>query len=1338
MRRAPTALRRSFAVLLPAGVVIAGLAAPAPAAAPDRSAPPAAPDAGDALDEVVVDGVAPGSYDLTLITGDLVTVTVDAGGRMAVDVPGGGEYRGESGPDGVFVIPAEAEPYLADGLLDPTLFDVEYLVRNDYTDATTDHVPVIVDLPDQQRPATARSAAASLPGAEVDTVLDTIVAAGVSVDKDHAQRFWAALTAEDTTASRTSDEPSLAAGTEKVWLDRRIEVALDESVPQIGTQTAHDAGYDGTGVTVAVLDTGVDLDHPDLTGKISAAKNFMSDAPMADAHGHGTHVASIIAGSGAASDGRYAGVAPGADLAIGKVLNDNGQGTESALIAGMEWAAAQIDADVVSMSLGGCCTDGTDPMSQTLNLLSLTTDTLFVVAAGNDGPGAETIASPGSAVEALTVGAVDKQDVLAEFSSRGPVQDNYRLKPEITAPGVGIVAARAAGTAMGLPAGEHYTAANGTSMATPHVAGAAALLSQQHPEWGVKELKGTLVSTAADAGDPAWHQGAGRVDVARAVTQTLRVDLDYGDGLNRDGVTASITPGMLSPADEPVTEHLLVTNTSDAEVEVSLTAELLDEDGDAAPAATLVVDADDVTLPAGAAATVTATIDHRQLDVGHYEGAITATTPQGDHLTVPVAFRRLPEMSELTVNLIAPTDLREWYATVVSAVTVLRIDDQDLPWTASSREWDETGEPGVLTTTVLVPDGIHTVSTTQGWFPSGRARPQSAQAVKPEVRVDGATTVVLDLTQLEPIVVETDQPARGENNVVSFTRTTASGKSYSSWSLGNRERWVLPTGDEPPTGSFHFKYHARLFAPQATLTLPGSDGVRLHPRYITSAKDNSLWSGAVPKFDQDRDARLVPWTDVEAGRDVRGALVYGDFAELWGHCGALGNPAGEVAERVRTAAEAGAAGFVMTYCNFPGTLVLSTYEDDLTIPVLELDQPEAQHIEDLLAGEQNPEVGIEATLASPYEYKLWFYDVGAVPADPTYGADAADLKQVDASYHAEYQADPDRDNTEESIHTYRPEETHSFSIPVTFDAPSRRSEYYNVAGADVVWSHHYHFTDPSEQTVSAHTARVVADTDHEHEAWNSTPATQGQRVLEFTGQPRAHAMCAACRQGDVLWFSPAAVTGDGTRVQGDLAPGEVRLFHEGQPVPAGEKWGTVLDFTLPSDTGTYRLESTLENTTTTWTFTTNGAPEEDEVEHPYGCLPHMYAIDPSPCGYEPLLFISYDIPLALDNTARAGRPLQFVVHVRGSEPGSQRQVKGLELEASFDGGTTWVDATRIRPLGDGRFNVLVKHPKLADSDGSVALRARAWDAAGNEVAQTVGSAYRLRDEPGGRVTAPER
>ncbi|WP_392756977.1 S8 family serine peptidase [Streptomyces sp. LN590] len=138
---------------------------------------------------------------------------------------------------------------------------------------------------------------------------------------------------------------------------------------------------------------------------------------MTDYVGHGTHVASTVVGTGRASDGKERGVAPGARLDVGKVLNGRGQGQESWLIAGMEWAARDQQAKIINMSLGGVG-DGSDPLSQAVNQLSAETGALFVVAAGNAGP--HNIGSPGAADSALTVGAVDSADHLADFSSQGP------------------------------------------------------------------------------------------------------------------------------------------------------------------------------------------------------------------------------------------------------------------------------------------------------------------------------------------------------------------------------------------------------------------------------------------------------------------------------------------------------------------------------------------------------------------------------------------------------------------------------------------------------------------------------------------------------------------------------------------------------------------------------------------------------------------------------------------------------------------------------------------------------------------------------------------------------
>lgn len=202
----------------------------------------------------------------------------------------------------------------------------------------------------------------------------------------------------------------------------------DQSVPQIGAPQAWAAGYDGTGIKVAVLDTGIDPTHPDVAGRIKKTRNFTDDPDAVDHHGHGTHVASIIAGSGAASGGKFKGVAPGADLYIGKVLDAADTGSEAMAIAGTEWAVAQ-DADVVSMSLGSADgSDGTDPISQAVDQLTESPASLFVVAAGNTGPGKGSVGSPGAAEDALTVGAVSKQDQLADFSSRSPLTGTYAVR----------------------------------------------------------------------------------------------------------------------------------------------------------------------------------------------------------------------------------------------------------------------------------------------------------------------------------------------------------------------------------------------------------------------------------------------------------------------------------------------------------------------------------------------------------------------------------------------------------------------------------------------------------------------------------------------------------------------------------------------------------------------------------------------------------------------------------------------------------------------------------------------------------------------------------------------
>lgn len=194
-------------------------------------------------------------------------------------------------------------------------------------------------------------------------------------------------------------------------------------MPLTGAPKVWRGGNEGQGVKVAVLDTGCDAVHPGLDGRAKLVKNFTPPATADDKQGHGTHVAATVGGSGKASDGAYRGVAPGAELLIGKVLDDSGSGQLSGVVAGMQWAVDS-GAEVVSMSLGNDAAEACEgPDTEAVRALS--DRALFVIAAGNQGCD-ETVMPPGCAPEALTVGAVDRQGETASFSSQGPAIATHR------------------------------------------------------------------------------------------------------------------------------------------------------------------------------------------------------------------------------------------------------------------------------------------------------------------------------------------------------------------------------------------------------------------------------------------------------------------------------------------------------------------------------------------------------------------------------------------------------------------------------------------------------------------------------------------------------------------------------------------------------------------------------------------------------------------------------------------------------------------------------------------------------------------------------------------------
>ncbi len=309
---------------------------------------------------------------------------------------------------------------------------------------------------------------------------------------------------------------------EWIWPDLPVHSWLDTSVPLIRALQVWESGFTGKGVRIALLDTGLDAQHPDFADRLVAYRDFVApDAPRAgvpqDPNGHGTHVAGIAAGSGRAAQGRYRGVAPDASLIVARALDETGAARTSQVMAAVEWAIDE-GAQIINLSLGGgpYPADGSDALSVLCDA-AVEEGVVVCVAAGNLGPARQSIGAPAAAARVITVGAADIREplaatVVADFSSRGPTADGRR-KPELLFPGRGVTAPRAAGTSLGQPVGERYTRLNGTSQAAPMAAGTAALLLQANPRLSPDEIKARLMRGARRLADAsADSQGSGLGD----------------------------------------------------------------------------------------------------------------------------------------------------------------------------------------------------------------------------------------------------------------------------------------------------------------------------------------------------------------------------------------------------------------------------------------------------------------------------------------------------------------------------------------------------------------------------------------------------------------------------------------------------------------------------------------------------------------------------------------------------------------------------------------------------------------------------------------------------------
>lgn len=1210
------------------------------------------------------------SYETKLITGDHIIVDVGPSGDHSVTVhpdgrsPAAALYQQYTLDGDLYVIPSDAAPLIPQ-VLDRELFNVTKLHAAGYTEDT----PVIVQYDPGPRPMAAGAGlTTTVQLSSIDAVAATVAGNG---------QWWQTVTGGSVvpTQPRTLAQRGPLAGVQRVWLDEPVSVQLAESVSQVGAPHAWQDGYDGSGLRVAVLDTGVDLDHPDLAGQVVQERNFTADSSASDGHGHGTHVAGTVAGTGAASDGAYRGVAPGADILSGKVLDSSGNGQTSWVLAGMEWAAAH--ADVVNMSLGAGPTDGLDPVSLALNALSEQHGTLFVVSAGNSGPTERSVTSPGSADAALTVGSVDKTGALARSSSRGPRFGDWGIKPEVTAPGVGIVAPRAQGTAMGAPVNDDYTSAGGTSMAAPHVAGAAAILLQHDPTLTPEQLKSLLV-TAANPRDgvDVYQQGGGLIDIPAALASPVlaspaTLHLGHFEWPHHDV--------------EPASGEVTFTNRGEEAITLDLRPHAHTVSGPPVPAGALTVEPATLTLAAGATGTATVTIDLPNIDVGLYSGHLLAEQDGSPVARVPLGFHKEDEMYDI---LITGVDSAGNPAGGSSNIAVLNVDDM----TTFMRPAYAFVNGRVL---ARVPPGTYAIL---GAIIEDDERNQFVQRStivgNPELEVTGHTELVLDAGEGQRIEVDTPQhETEGiAGTAFGYWRSAqAPGPFFNpTWRARNTNQAVYAVPTDPVTqGEFEVHTKWRLAAPEAKASIV-APSVEPLDTYLLQA----------PAVDGEHE---VPVVDLGAGQpdDFTGAELAGAAVLVSRHADAQ-----YYQQQERLAAQAGAVALLVAN-DVPGHLT-GFFADDGTIPVISVSERDGIRLRELL-GSGEVRLRLSGTVWSDYLYDVMLVEVGHIPDGLRYVLRPEELATLQMSYHN------DRDghlmNTGRAAS--RPYHTGSSFTHPAVDGPRARTEY--VVGGDMVSYQHtmygeapfgvrmhepaYYFYDAGRTYHRSGFRQVVRPALLPHDPTTRSGDTLALRLFQWVDS------AGMFFPTNMLGVEPPSFDTITTRVWRD---GELITTIDGTPR------GSVPMQAAPAS---YRVELDVSREADWWTRSTR-------THTAWSFTSQRPAAGAEPV---PMLTVDYELPLDLRNTVPHPRDRQgqSTLQVRvQQQDASLPAVAGARVWVSYDDGLRWQQRP-VRDRGDGHFEVNLPGRPASGNADAVSVKVEAWDAEGNRVEQEVIRAWHL-------------